>query len=742
MLPHKPGYTLAYRGVLIRVTSPAKPNLVSFGVYEFNSYTGELRKKGMRVRLEGQPLAVLQMLLDRSGELVTREELQKRLWPVDTFVDFDHSLNAAIRRLREALGDSAENPRFVETVARRGYRFLMPQNGAIASVAPTPQTISGSKMRALLGLAAVLLIVTGLGWIVAYRPRHSTEIRQRRLTANSQEDPVLGGVISPDGKYLVFSDKAGLCLRQIDNGENHPVSLPKGFNVLPAAWYPDGTHLVATWVERPNSPSSLWQVSIVGGAPRKLIDDGRFASVSHDGSQIAFVRGTNLDEELWVMGGNGEKPKRLLAAPHRCVFGVPAWSPDGRRIAYVSGTYEPAQWGIETNIATLDLGNGRQEVIALRSMTQSETDHNPQLGQALAWTSDNHFIYSISEPTSDDHDSNVWSLPVDSRGHVTGPASKLTAAPDAVSNLNVSADGKRIVYTKYSLNPSIYISDLHSVGTRLSPPRRLTLDDWKDFPFAWTPDSKAVLFVSDRDGLYHIFKQQIDQAVPEVLVGGNEQANVPRLAPDNSTVLYVIWPKLGGSVKSSRLMRVPLAGGPPQAVLQRDGIGNLQCARLPSTLCLYHVGTATQLSFFRFDPVAGTSEELPQLRIEDQAPHAYNWSLSPDGKILATVKAEGVQKDPSIVFHSVEDGSKRTVTIRTWAGISGIDFAADGRSLWIPAYTNTGKWALLNIDLNGHAKVVLEDTDREIGWAIPSPDGKHLALLQAHGASNVWMLER
>ena len=114
------------------MASPTRPNIVSFGAYEFNPYSGELRKEGMRVRLEGQPLAILEVLLERPGELVMREELQKRLWPEDTFVDFEHSLNAAIKRLRAALNDSADQPRYIETLARRGYRFVAPVGGSVA----------------------------------------------------------------------------------------------------------------------------------------------------------------------------------------------------------------------------------------------------------------------------------------------------------------------------------------------------------------------------------------------------------------------------------------------------------------------------------------------------------------------------------------------------------------------------------------------------------------------------------
>src|SRR3954463_5514677 len=101
-----------------------------FGVFELDLRAGELRRSGLKVKLQEQPFQLLLQLLEKPGEVVTREELRNRLWPADTFVDFDHSLNAAIRRLRDALGDSAENPTFVETVARRGYRFLAPVSSA------------------------------------------------------------------------------------------------------------------------------------------------------------------------------------------------------------------------------------------------------------------------------------------------------------------------------------------------------------------------------------------------------------------------------------------------------------------------------------------------------------------------------------------------------------------------------------------------------------------------------------
>lgn len=112
--------------------------LVRFGVFELDLSAGELRKNGVKLRLQGQPFQVLALLLERSGEVVTREELQQKLWPSDTFVDFDHSLNTAINKVREALGDSASSPRYVETLARRGYRFIAPVQREPESIPAEP----------------------------------------------------------------------------------------------------------------------------------------------------------------------------------------------------------------------------------------------------------------------------------------------------------------------------------------------------------------------------------------------------------------------------------------------------------------------------------------------------------------------------------------------------------------------------------------------------------------------------
>src|SRR3989441_2920842 len=151
-------------GVAVK-TSSSVPLTLRFGVFELDPQAGELRKKGMQIRLQGQPVEILAMLLQRPGETITREELQKKLWPADTFVDFEQGLNNAMKRLRESLDDSAENPHFIETLPRHGYRFIGSVNGleqVPAERAKTTRSAGASILRAALGIVAILAVAAVL----------------------------------------------------------------------------------------------------------------------------------------------------------------------------------------------------------------------------------------------------------------------------------------------------------------------------------------------------------------------------------------------------------------------------------------------------------------------------------------------------------------------------------------------------------------------------------------------------
>src|SRR5437899_938692 len=136
-------------------------SILRFGTFEVDVRSGELRKQGVRIKLQEQPFHVLTVLLQRPGEVVTREELRNQNWPADTFVDFDNSLNTAINKLREALGDSADNPRFIETLPRRGYRFLAPVtavDGTARGTAAGVSAVAPPRSRKIVVMAAVAVL--------------------------------------------------------------------------------------------------------------------------------------------------------------------------------------------------------------------------------------------------------------------------------------------------------------------------------------------------------------------------------------------------------------------------------------------------------------------------------------------------------------------------------------------------------------------------------------------------------
>jgi Tol biopolymer transport system component/DNA-binding winged helix-turn-helix (wHTH) protein len=734
--------------------------------------SGELLRSGVRVPIQGQPFQVLRLLLEAEGSVVSREQVRKALWPEDTFVDFELGVNTAVKKLRQTLEDSADHPKFIETLPKFGYRFMIPvewmtdtraesATPAVELIAPpepahplrgSPHITRSWRLKAVLAIAAfsALALLVSLFNENSYISRRgsgkqlrdnvlpSLRIPERRLTANPDDAPVTSSAMSPDAKYLAFTDKTGFYLRQVDGGETHPIPLPKEFDALAESWFPDSIHLIISRVEEPRKPSSLWEMSIVGGTPKKLADQGEGARISPDGTKIAFLSGGFNQSEIWLMQADGGNAKRLLKADQGD-FSAVAWAPDGRSVAYVRTTY--FSHTRETKIEVADVASGQSQVLFSKS----------GLGPALSWTNGGRLIYSLQEPLPNQNDFNLWSVQLDSSSaRLLGPGTRVTNDHGLAAELSVSGDGKLMAMRRWALQNDVYIAELQASGKRIGTSHRMTLDERQDYPYSWTPDSKAVFFVSDRDGPSHIFKQAIDQTQPELVVGGNDDLGLARLTPDGSALLYVVAPKKGDLTRDVRIMRLPLGGGPSQFVLQAPMMWNHQCARLPSTLCIYSRTVQNQESFFSFDPLNGTGKLLATV---EGGP--FNWTLSPDGKYIATVKRGFptdfgiVQTDPGIQILSIADGSKRTVPATGWAGITSVDWSADGKSLWTGAFHTRHGWrstglesfAFLNIDLNGRVTATPQKGNVSFYWAISSPDGHRLALAAATDSSNVWLLQ-
>ena len=713
------------------------PSTVRFGVFEADFRSGELRRNGIRIRLQDQPFQILNLLLEKPGEVVTREELQTRLWPADTFVDFDHSLNTAVKRLRDALGDSAENPLFVETLARRGYRFIAPVHNSTALLAledlSPPASVARSKHPMYCVVASALFGIGALaGWFLGARAgsRPSAHYAETRVTANPAEVPVWSAALSRDGNYVAYTDANGLFLRVLDTGETRPIPVSAGHHFRAIGWFPDGTHILASSRDPETSKSSLWSLSVLGGEPRKIVDGVASGALSPDGQQLAFIRNENGLDAIWLARVNGADAQRLPLPPSAEIAGL-AWSPDARWLAFVRATAQPGHYSWQLSLMTCELATGSFNVIFSDST----------LGGGLTWATQDTIQFSRADLPPGQNDTNLWELSLNPRSALpTGPPVRLTSGPDRRFPSSASRDGKKILFGRGGNDPDVYLADIEGKAGHLANYRRLTLDDRKDMPYAWTADSRSVIFISDRDGPYHIFRQDIDKATPDLIVGGDNSAIIARMNPDQNAVMYLLSSGSGYKSPPYRLMEQPLAGGEPREILKGSMITNFQCAFLPSRVCLFSDAPApAELVIYQFDEHTGDKQELARLHESEFS--YFNWTLSRDGRYLATARISGGRGPTLVQIRELPTGRNFGLPLPPGMGAGYLDWAADSNSLWICAVHGDAT-SMVRMDLSGKITGSFDSKQPDLGFGIPSPDGRHLAILQGSPRANAWLLTR
>lgn len=704
------------------------PQVLRFGVFEVNLRAGELRKSGVKLKIQEQPFQVLCMLLEHPGELVTREDLRHRLWSADTFVDFDHSVNAAIKRLRDTLCDSADAPRFIETMARRGYRFIAPVDGCSVPseivVATVEERSKGSFVSPWVAVALLSpIVVAVVVWAVWRYPSRRIEAVERKLTANSWENPLNSAAISPDGRYIAYADNTGMYVKLIHTGETHSVPLPPSFAADVDNWSPDGSHLLVSRREQ-TEQSSLWSISIFGGSAHKLADHASKASFSPDGSHIAFLRADpdhdSVSQEEWIMRSDGSDQLKIASEKSETEVGAPTWSPDSQRIAYVR-----TNSGWAGGISSVEV-NEWQKAHAETLFSDSH------LSPALLWLPDGRLTYEIGD---DSQNASAWMVLPQRSSNIRSLSVRITRGSGWSSQITGSADGKILLFLRNNSQTSVSVGALAASGTRLLENKRLIMDENMALPYSWTPDNKAVLFVSNRNDTPEIFKQAIDRPLAETLVTSPDEHWVwqPRLTPDGSEILYISVPKNAGVDTPSSIFAVPIGGGTPRLVLADTRIVNVQCARNPSTVCLYSTIKGKTLVTFRFDVRSGRRAEHPQI---DSA--AFGWSLSPDGSQMALITEN--HKQGKILLRSVTTRKTREMAVKGWTGLFSVDWSADGKSLFVARQDNDGEYALLNVTLDGKGFVLLRSRNC-IMWAIPAPDGNLLAIPEQTSTTNAWVVE-
>jgi serine/threonine protein kinase/Tol biopolymer transport system component len=575
-------------------------------------------------------------------------------------------------------------------------------------------------------VAAAALLIAAIVWMQWLYLRRHTDVVERKLTANSAENSVTSMAVSPDGKYLSYADNTGIYLKLIHTGETHPVPLPPDFHARVDDWFPDGSRLLVSRAEQPGK-ASLWSISVFGGSPQRLVDDASGGSLSPDGSHIAFRRGSlsydgRWGREEWVMRSDGTDPIKVATAwpDDSQQVGAPAWSPDGKRIAYVRSNWA---YNVRTNsLEVNEWQKGNTETLFSDS----------RLSSALHWLPDGRLIYAFGA-TENHQDSSLWLVSLQKTAKISSPPKRITGGNGWISQVTATSDGKRVLFLRGNWLPSIYIGTLSLNGTQLLASRRLTMDDNENMLWSWTPDSTAVLFSSDRNGKREIFKQAIDQTLAESLVTSTYQVSQPVVTPDGSEILYISTTTSTSHENPSSIFAIPIGGGTPRFILKDIGIWNVQCARLPSTICLYSVAKGESSETFRFDVRSGKMAVPPQIE------SAFNWSLSPDGSERAII-LYGSSQD-RVQLRSTSTGQTRDLVVKGWNGLIGVNWSADGKRLLVSWHNFERDSALLNVSLDGRATVLLKSSNPEIWHAVPSPNGRMLAIAEAGGPKNVWQIE-
>jgi serine/threonine protein kinase len=628
------------------------------------------------------------------------------------------------------------------------------ESGRRSGVAPAVELSrsapSGWPRRAWIGgLAALVLVAIGLGWR-AWASRDMAPIAepsQRQLTSNPPENWVTDAAISPDGKYLAYTDQTGLLVRAMDSGETHPIPLPTDFSrgwIDSMVWFPDGGRLL---VGTMGHDLATWIVTVVGqAAPQLVRRNARMAALSPDGRSIAFLDGPPGDtHSLWVSGLNGDAAHKLLEAPKAGFVGRPAWSPDGHWIAYVRSTKPDTAPDPTLTIEVQPAAGGAPKTLVSRARLPASTVVSESNEDFLYWSQDWRLLFAADDESGSPVRESLWVTPVDrTSGDPGGEPRLLTSLAGFFgSSPTATADGRSLAFVKTAYHQDVYMGDLDRGA--LTSPRRFTLDTHNSTPQAWTPDSRRVLFNSNRNGGWELFAQPLTGNLPERIVSSaaGRLGGINGVSPDGAWVLYWMEPGAHGTEPGSTvfLMRQPIAGGPPETVLELRHAEAQEtdffCPLKTGASCVLNLWEGNDLVLFALDPLHGKGERLAAINVKSQQQTA--WRLSPDASQIAVID---IGRKGRIEIFTIATRAWSEIAVEPgWGELQAFSWAPDGQGFfmttWLPESFN-----LIRVSRAGKVQLLLNNAHRQwMTLPMPSPDGKHLMFQAQTWDGNVWMLE-
>ena len=584
----------------------SNPHRVRFGPFEADLDTHELWKNGVRLKLGGQPFEILALLLRRPGQMVSREELQKELWAEDTFVDFNHGLNAAVNKLRETLADSAGEPNYIETLPRRGYRFMATvetasdangrQENVWASARPStlpplpppaPSAVSGmdpgasaqtvvpvaeeSRRKWPLRWPVIAVVGTGLAlalvffgvvlskWpVIKHQLSEEAEVRARAAESSRVStlvpDPASDPAISPDGKMVAFRRNS---YTPADAGIFVTSSEAKGVMQLTAhpgdccpAWSPDGRMLAFTRIAA--DEYAIYVVSAKGGTPRKIsqVDPrkkrGELAWTP-DGKFIAFSGDSPRGGSQIFLLSTEDSSVRAITEPQgqERAWG-PAFSPDDAKMAFVRGN--GAGFPEEVYVMRLNGGPPRQL-----------TNERAAIMGPPTWSEDGA---SVIFSSTKEGDPALWTIPASG-----GTATRMEGTGTATWHPVVAKKGGQMAAQKILRSSGVYCLPVDGEPGKNSP-TAITATNGRNEGPQLSPDGRRLVFMSDRSGHVEIWVSNRDGS-SAVQLTSLRGAGTPRWSPDG---LWIAFDSTSGGPSS--VWVVSSMGGVPRALV-KDQLENM-----------------------------------------------------------------------------------------------------------------------------------------------------------------------
>lgn len=540
---------LHFGDVGVHMSANSSSRVIRFSTFEVNLQSGELRQRGQKVRLQEQPFQVLAALLKRPGEVVTREELRSRLWPADTFVDFDHSLNAAIKRLRDTLGESAETPIFIETLARRGYRFIgnVEMPAGIPSAPPRPWRWLSTKRSAVLGgltvcaLALSFLYYSNSLRSKAVQPPVIPSVTPAVTNVGEKHAPSL----SPDGQHLAFAWNGGagphfsIYVKLVGTEESLRLTNQESIDFNPV-WSPDGRYIA--FCRFMKGEKGIYIISSLGGAERRVRStlwrehfwSANRLSWSPDGKLLAFSDRASDGENtpsIFILTLDSLAARRLTS-PQRSRSDInPVFSPDGQTLAFYRGP---------EGVFTVPVAGGEEQRLTSRSD-----------GWGLAWTPDGRDLVFPDAGW-------LWKISLGG-----GEAEQLPFGQDGVQP---SIRGNRLVYVRQTANLNIWRRNLNS-PLLAGPSDRFISSTRVESAPQFSPDGNRIAFESTRSGAHEIWICKGDGTGLVQLTHLNSVTGTPRWSPDGQRIAFD-----SRTTDNPDIFVVDSQGGPPRKLTSEPSL--------------------------------------------------------------------------------------------------------------------------------------------------------------------------